>query len=938
MPEIQKPFIFLLFFSLCFGFNLPLIAQNVTDYQRVYLSGKDNSKPINWDFKVSDGRLSGEWTTIQVPSNWEMEGFGTINYGHDHKNSEIKLGDETGAYRYEFELPKEYRGKVIHLVFEGAMTDTEVKVNGKSAGGIHQGGFQQFKYDVSDLIKPGRENLLEVNVSKRSKNESINKAEREADFWIFGGIYRPVYLEILPKIHFSRVAVDPKGDGTLRSLLTLNQIPKSGNILVEVKELGSLKVLDAFTQEIDNDSIWVDRKISGIKAWSPETPHLYEVKFSISENDKILYSKTERIGFRTVELRPKDGFYINGEKTIFKGVNRHSFHPKTGRSLSEENHLEDILLMKEMNMNAVRMSHYQPDERFLELCDSLGLYVLDEVTGWQDGYDTIVGPRLVKEAVLKDANHPSVVAWNHGNEGGWSFPNEKGFHEYDIQDRPVLYPWLLKNNVDTHHYPRYKAGIQRLSNGGDIFMPTELLHGLYDGGLGAGLDDFWKDYTDNPLGAGGFLWVFADAALYREDKGGKLDSDGNHAPDGILGPYKEKEGSFYTIKEIWSPIQVLPFSLTPLFDGKIRVKNDYQFANLDQSRIELTIFKLNGWESPSILHKKEISLPSAEPGETRGIQLDLPDGWQGGDHFTLKAIGINGEELYTWSYPIRNAKEQKDQTFESYKRIVDKPLELLETEDELRILAGDRKFVFDMDLFALKEIWQGEKNIPISQLENQMEGLESKKVGASFERNPNGSVSVTFNYEPYPKSVVWTIFADGRLKMEASSLAAWLRDVDLLGIGFSIPENQLKSIRWIGNGPYRVWQNRLKGVEFGVWEKEYNNTQTGYSFESLVYPEFKGYHSNLHALKLQMNTADIIIRSETPNLYFSLLHPEYPEESTPGVKPSLPKSNLAFLYKIPGIGTKFHLAEEMGPQSQKGNSVSRKEDEGSPIVLWFDFK
>jgi hypothetical protein len=153
----------------------------------------------------------------------------------------------------------------------------------------------------------------------------------------------------------------------------------------------------------------ISGKFENVKSWNPGWPTLYNMKITLKNGDKILHEVTERIGFRTVELRIHDGFYVNGEKVVFKGVNRHSFWPETGRCLSEENHLTDINLMKEMNMNAVRMSHYVPDKRFLELCDSLGLFVLDEVTGWQQGYDTIVGPKLVKETVLRDHNHPSVV-------------------------------------------------------------------------------------------------------------------------------------------------------------------------------------------------------------------------------------------------------------------------------------------------------------------------------------------------------------------------------------------------------------------------------------------------------------------------------------------------------------------------------------------------
>ena len=163
------------------------------------------------------------------------------------------------------------------------------------------------------------------------------------------------------------------------------------------------------------------------------------------------------------------------------------------------------------------------------------------------------------------------------------------------------------------------------------------------------------------------------------------------------------------------------------------------------------------------------------------------------------------------------------------------------------------------------------------------------------------------------------------------------KDLDLLGMGFSFPEERVKGAKWIGNGPYRVWQNRLKGAEFGLWEKAYNNTVTGYSFENLVYPEFKGFHANLHALLLTLDQGAVEIRTETPGIYLGLFLPEIPENSTPGVRPVLPVSDLSFLYKISPIGTKFHTPDELGPSSQKGYGISHTGDQGYDLVLWFDF-
>ena len=923
--------------TLIFSLYYAASAQEDIAYERVYLSGKDISSAVIWDFKVSEGQNSQVWSKIKVPSNWEMEGFGTLNYGHDHREADRVLGKEIGYYKHSFNAESNWKGKVIRLVFDGVMTDTEVKVNGKLVGPIHQGGFYRFSYDISRYLNFGKSNLLEVQVKKHSDNTSINKAEREADFWIFGGIFRPVFLEVLPKTYFTRIATDPKADGSLTSLLTLSQIPKNAKVQLELLDQGSSVVLATFSQDIDSDSVWMKNQILGIKPWNPEAPNLYDLRYSLIQDGKLTYQKTERVGFRTIELRKSDGFYVNGVKVIFKGVNRHSSYPTTGRALSEYNHREDIALMKEMNMNAVRMSHYVPDERFLELTDSLGLFVLDEVTGWQNGYDTEVGPKLVKETVLKDANHPSVVIWDHGNEGGWDFANEAGFHQFDIQKRPILYPWLQRNGFDTFHYPRYDAGINRLSNGQDVFLPTEWLHGLYDGGLGAGLEDFWESYTSNPLGAGGFLWVFADEAILRKELGGKHDSDGNHAPDGILGPYREKEGSFYTIKNIWSPIQIESFTLTPKFDGKIKVANKYLFSNLNQSKLEWKIEALDAWKAPNTLFEGTIELPDGKPGETREISLNLPTGWSQGDILILKTIGIHGEELYTQSKAIRTPDLGVKNYFRNEEIAEKSTIVVRETTTDLQVSVGNKIFFFGKK-YANLELVRVDRDL-ISLVQNpEIEGIESTVSEVTWKRLKDGSIQIGSSFKPYPGTITWTIYENGKLKMESAAPNFRGNAIDILGMGFSYPEEKVISAKWIGNGPYRVWQNRLKGAEFGLWEKKYNNTMTGHSFEKLIYPEFKGFHSDFHALELATEEGIIEIRTETPGLYLGLFKPEYPELSTAGVKPTLTKSDLSFLFKIPPIGTKFHLAEEMGPQGQKAYGVSHGGDQGYSMILWFEFK
>ena len=179
-----------------------------------YLSGTDNENTVTWDFFCTAGRNSGVWTKIEVPSHWEQQGFGEYDYGRDYRTygKKFRFSDETGRYKHLFNVPENWKEKEVYIVFDGSMTDTEVKINGQLAGPIHQGAFYQFRYNITDKLVEG-ENLLEVTVHKVSENRSVNSAERYADYWIFGGIFRPVYLEAFPKEFIERMAVSAEADG-----------------------------------------------------------------------------------------------------------------------------------------------------------------------------------------------------------------------------------------------------------------------------------------------------------------------------------------------------------------------------------------------------------------------------------------------------------------------------------------------------------------------------------------------------------------------------------------------------------------------------------------------------------------------------------------------------------------------------------------------------
>ncbi|NJK96796.1 MAG: hypothetical protein HC905_19435 [Bacteroidales bacterium] len=528
------------------------------------------------------GRNSGKWSKIEVPSNWELQGFGTYNYGHDKP-----LADEQGIYRYKFQVPATWKNKTVNIVFEGSMTDTKVTINGKSAGETHQGAFYRFKYDISRLLKFGSENQLEVTVNKMSADSSVNEAERTADYWVFGGIFRPVYLEALPRQHIDRLAINAEANGEFSMDVYLAGNKGKNEMVAIITDSEGNQVGSGITATTspNQEMITLKGSFKDVSTWSPEFPNLYTAVISLKDAAGIVHQVKQRFGFRTVEVKERDGIYVNGSKVMFRGVCRHSFWPSSGRTTSKALSIQDVNLMKEMNMNAVRMSHYPPDQHFLDVCDSIGLFVLDEIAGWQyPPYNTKTGKKIVKETVTRDVNHPSIVLWDNGNEGGFNPELRKEYALYDPQKRKVIEPWATLNGMNTHHYIHYNYGTKECFNGTDIFFPTEFLHGLFDGGHGAGLDDYWNLMISNPLSAGGFLWVFADEGIVRRDLSDSIDVWKNNAPDGIVGPYREKEGSFFTIKDIWSPVQFEKKYITPAFDGVLTIINRFNYTNLNQCK------------------------------------------------------------------------------------------------------------------------------------------------------------------------------------------------------------------------------------------------------------------------------------------------------------------------------------------------------------------
>lgn len=914
----------IIFFALFFAMNI--FAQSENSTRRIYLSGTDAEHTRTWDFFCSSGQNSGRWRKIEVPSCWELQGFGDYTYGRFYKTKGLKPSMETGRYRTTFCLPK---GDVYRMVFEGVMTDAHVWIDGQQVGPVHQGGFTEFAYDVTPFIRPGKRQTLEVLVCKESANKSVNSAERRADWWLFGGIYRPVYIEILPKEHIRQVSIDARADGEIYAK-------------VETTSGGDVKLaIDGVPIPYDAEKgCW---RYSNPKTWTPESPNLYAATFILAESGHCV---TQKIGFRTLEVRPHDGIYLNGTKLVVKGTNRHCFHPETGRALSPAMSLQDACLIKQMNMNAVRC-HYPGDRHFLDICDSIGLLYLNELAGWQTRYDDTTAVRMVREFVLRDVNHPSVFIWSNGNEGGWNRIVDTLFAQWDIQQRHVIHPWSDFNGIDTHHYPAYQTGTYRLHNGQNIFMPTEFLHGKYDKGQGAALEDMWSHWTRSPLFAGAFLWAYVDEAVRRTDmptgkSAGKrfgqkgfdikdciLDSDGGHGPDGCLDAYRQPEASFYTIREVWSPIYIDRLHVGPSFDGRVLVSNRYLFTGLAECSMKYRVKNLAG----KVLSEGNVTLPAIIPGESGYACFDVPNDFHKGDVLELVAYN-KGEEVCHWTTPIHRAEEQAIATTASEKS---------------GMIAFDKNGMFAID--SLVGPFPVGMKVEISKHKQYTEA--------------DGTVVNTFWYKGGIDSIQWRQTPDGLLHMDAVMLnderGHGLRDFLTeegkwtLGLTFAYPEHRVDSVHWVGRGPYRVWKNRLKGQQFGLWSLAYNNTVTGnYNLPTPpLYPEFKGYRSDFRWMEMQnKDGSSWCVSTLNEGLYLRLFTPEEPIDQTPGEMGGLqetlsrkqersmvsfPKGDISFLLSIPPIQS-YKPLEQLGPESQPYNIRIKAGDEGFRIRLVFDFR
>lgn len=638
--------------------SLQLALKNKKEASRFY-----QSLDGNWKFNYTENPANrpqdfyknsfddSKWGNIIVPGNWELQGYGypiytnvDYDFAPHNPNPPFVPHDKNpvGSYRKDFTLNKNWKGKKIILHFGDVKSAFYLWVNEKLIG-YSEGSKLPAEFDISNAVKDGN-NIIAASVYRYSDGAYLE----DQDFWRLSGMERSVYMYALPSQHIEDFTV--KAD--------LDDAYTNGLFTVDVKISGNAKTssVNCILQSNDGKEILYNKTIpvsslSAVKfesiipkpkKWSGEAPNLYTLIIELKDaGKKTIEVKTKKIGFRKSEIRSGQ-YLLNGKPIYFKGVNRHEHDPYTGHTLTEESMLNDIKIFKQLNINAVRTCHYPNDERWYELCDEYGIYVIDEANieshGMGYNLSRTLGNNPAFEAMhlnrtermyYRDKNHPCILIWSLGNEAGngINFYNTYRLLKSLDKSRPVQYERAgLEWNTDIY-CPMYPspAGIQKYaeSNPAKPLIMCEYEHAM--GNSQGGFTEYWDVIEKYPSLQGGFIWDYVDQGLAKKNEKGKLfwayggdygpadvPSDNNFNCNGLVAPDRSWNPHFYEVKNVYSNIKIKSFDKQ---SGTVELFNQQFFAPASiQLKWDIAV---NGYPEKAGVEKNIL----IEPQQTLKVKL-----------------------------------------------------------------------------------------------------------------------------------------------------------------------------------------------------------------------------------------------------------------------------------------------------------------------------
>lgn len=563
-----------------------------------------------------------QWTDFPVPGILELNGYGDAIYSNNGYPWRTQFRPEppfveernnyTGSYRKMVTVPADWKGERIYLHVGSATSNLMVWVNGKFVG-YSEDSKVSAEFDLTKYLTPGKENLIAMQVMRWCDGSYLE----DQDFWRFTGIAREVYLYARPQAHIADLFITPDlvnnyQDGTLE--VKLNAVGAKGEtVMFSLKDKEGKEVAAQTAKVGGNGEVKVNFDIKNPLKWTAETPNLYTLYTTLMDGKQVAEVVPQRVGFRKVEIKNAQ-VLVNGQPVLFKGANRHELDPVTGYVVSMDRMLEDIRVMKELNINAVRTCHYPNDPRWYELCDIYGIYMVSEANieshGMGYGDKTLAKEPTYEKAHLERnesnikiyKNHPSIIFWSVGNEAGYGPNFEKAYDLVKAYDpsRPCQYEQAGQNGKTDIFCPMYYdyGGCDKYSQGDN---PRPLIQCEYAHAMGnsmGGFKEYWDMVRKYPKYQGGFIWDFVDQGLRVKNKQGKTiyayggdfgrypTSDHNFNCNGIINPDRKPNPHAnevrYYYQNIWATAKDLKA-------GEVEVYNENFFKSLDDVELQWTL-------------------------------------------------------------------------------------------------------------------------------------------------------------------------------------------------------------------------------------------------------------------------------------------------------------------------------------------------------------
>ena len=630
----------------------------------------DAYKDLPANIEQPDANIA--WKEIKVPGNWEVQGYGVAiytNHGYEFKPRnpqppQLPEANPVGVYQRDIEIPADWDGRDIFLRLEGAKSGVYVYVNGQEVG-YSEDSKNPAEFLINNYLKPGKNSLV-IKIFRWSTGSYLECQ----DFWRMSGIERDVFLFSQPKTHIKDFNVVSTLDDTYKNGIFKLNVDVTNHTAANKEVTVAYELLDAAKKVVaegntpcpvtadGQKSISFEAALSNVKTWTSEHPNLYRLLISLKDGEKTSEIIPYTVGFRRFEIKPTDQIaengkpyiclFINGQPIKLKGVNIHEHNPETGHYVPEELMRKDFTLMKQNNINSVRLCHYPQDRKFYELCDEYGIYVYDEANieshgmyynlsrgGTLGNHPEWLKPHMDRTINMyeRNKNHPSVAIWSLGNEAGNGYNFYQTYlwlkeREVKGMNRPVNYEralWEWNTDMYVPQYPS-AAWLEEIGKKGSDrpIAPSEYSHAM--GNSNGNLAAQWRAIYKYPNLQGGYIWDWVDQGILEKDENGRTywtyggdygtnaPSDGNFLCNGIVAPDRTPHPAMTEVKYAH---QNVGFEAIDPAAGKFLVKNRFYFTNLKKYMISYTV-KANG----KTIKGGKVSL-DIEPQSSKELDINL---------------------------------------------------------------------------------------------------------------------------------------------------------------------------------------------------------------------------------------------------------------------------------------------------------------------------